>query len=807
VDVRAVLGVRMVSLGGTQCKLNPCVKIAVCIANPYSYPLEWDKDLELEFIDDTPRTNNIDTSIYGAGQTQRFLGRGSKSRNPDGSLQSGGYEPGVLNNAVFVISKGTLPAGEARAYTIGRGVTRPVNDSREVKVPLQPFGSSSPSNLENCVELDQPTPSGGNAEFANAKQLDVRESWTTSQPTVELRLAGPRSGNVLCRIERFEWDNAYHARTKTQVNHQAVRTLKMPIPLKVYTNQISLPGADYQNQLPSRDMMGTRCSTLRTYADFNLRASRFGKLITSYNPPPYFFIQADDIVVDLPPTPASSSLPPNTGPAFTRDLALSPVPWGRSLTSRDVEKTILFTFPKQFVSLAQLQHADLTADDEGVSISQQPGNAFGNSYASPFVKRKAPILARNNYHVSGQNTGVAGSSVKLPANYYDMSYLLNAAMWDTYYFSALDDYEAAGYDRSLSRPITVAFPPADATALQDPVKAASHLLVNGSFNVNCPTKDAWKALLAGTRFLDHPAGGDPSGAMYPRSLEQTSASATPPTGSGPDAFSGYRRLTPQQIDAVAEEMVKQVRLRGPFVSLSHFVNRALIDLNPRIPSSAMLGRSGALQAALDLGGANITPDGVTSAFGSRLSTKDDKVTLLVEGNYPKADVLYPSGGGFPNNQSNGSRGSTYGGEELDGSPVWANMSADLNFGACASIYADRAMLKDRALQPEQGFRSTGIPGWITQADVLQAIGPVLSARSDTFRIRGYGEALSGDGKTVLARAWCETIVQRTPNYIDPANTPTERDATLTDKVLSPMNKQFGRRFEIVSFRWLSQDEI
>jgi len=117
------------------------------------------------------------------------------------------------------------------------------------------------------------------------------------------------------------------------------------------------------------------------------------------------------------------------------------------------------------------------------------------------------------------------------------------------------------------------------------------------------------------------------------------------------------------------------------------------------------------------------------------------------------------------------------------------------------------MLTDAKLQPEQGFRSTGIPGWVTQADVLQALGPVLSARSDTFRIRSYGEALSPDGKTVLARAWCEVIVQRTPNYVDPTNTPTQRDATLTDKVLTPMNKLFGRRFEIVSFRWLSQDEI
>lgn len=804
-DFRAVLGVRMVSLGGTRCKLNPCAKIAVCLANPYPYPMEWNKDLEVEVIDDTPRENSIDTAIYGAGQTQRFLGRGPKSRDAFGNSSTGGYEPAVLNNAVFTIGKDTLPPGEARAYVVAGYTLRPANDSGLVKIPLKPFTSSSPANFELCVELDQPTPSATdtNAEFASAKQLDVRESWTTSQPTVELRLQGASSNSALCRVERFEWDNCYHAQTKTTVNYTAVNTLKMPLPLKVYTNQISMPGADYQNQLPSTDMMGTRCSTLRTFMDFNLRANRFGRLITSYNPPPYFFVQADDIVVDLPPTPKASSLPSQTGQSFTRDLSVSRVPWGYSMKSSNVNQVVLYSFPKQLVSLAQLQHVDLTADDKGISISNQPGNALGNSYASPFVKRKAPTLARKNYVVTGLNTGVAGSSTPVDANFYDMSYLLNAAMWDTFYFSSFDDYSAY---KPQNQAITVAFPPADPSVLQDPVRAAGHLLVSGSFNVNSTSKDAWKALLASTRFAAHPAGGETSDAMYPRSLEQLTPSATPATGNGPDSYSGYRRLTAQQIDAVAEEIVKQVRLRGPFVSLSHFVNRALIDINPRVANSAMFGRSGPLQAALDVG-ANISPDGTKSVFGGRIVIKDDKVRMLADGNYPKADVLYPSGGGFPANQANGTRGSTYGGTELDGSEVWGNLSADLNFGACSSILADRTMLSNSTLVPEQGFRSTGIPGWVTQADVLQVLGPSLATRSDTFRIRSYGEALSSDGKTVLAKAWCEAIVQRTPYYIDPSNPPTDRDASVTDTKLTRLNKQFGRRFEIVSFRWLSPDEI
>lgn len=77
------------------------------------------------------------------------------------------------------------------------------------------------------------------------------------------------------------------------------------------------------------------------------------------------------------------------------------------------------------------------------------------------------------------------------------------------------------------------------------------------------------------------------------------------------------------------------------------------------------------------------------------------------------------------------------------------------------------------LQREQGYRSTGIPGWVTQADVLQVIGPAVSARSDTFRIRTAGQSLDAAGK-VRATAYAEAIVQRVPEYIDPAD-PVEKN--------------------------------
>jgi hypothetical protein len=104
------------------------------------------------------------------------------------------------------------------------------------------------------------------------------------------------------------------------------------------------------------------------------------------------------------------------------------------------------------------------------------------------------------------------------------------------------------------------------------------------------------------------------------------------------------------------------------------------------------------------------------------------------------------------------------------------------------------------------------PAHIRQADVLTAVGSQLSARSDTFRIRAYGECIDAKGE-ILAQACCEAIVQRLTDYIDPADPPEAADASPdpllprnVPKLVSNANKEFGRRFEIVSFKWLPADK-
>jgi hypothetical protein len=79
---------------------------------------------------------------------------------------------------------------------------------------------------------------------------------------------------------------------------------------------------------------------------------------------------------------------------------------------------------------------------------------------------------------------------------------------------------------------------------------------------------------------------------------------------------------------------------------------------------------------------------------------------------------------------------------------------------------------------------------------------VLQPRADTFTIRAYGNATDANGN-VVAEAWCEALVQRVPEYINSVDPPQLRDANLT----SPLNRVFGRKFFIASYRWLTRNEV
>jgi len=416
------------------------------------------------------------------------------------------------------------------------------------------------------------------------------------------------------------------------------------------------------------------------------------------------------------------------------------------------------------------------------------GPGIGNSFMHP-------MLPRNDiyrYFDNSESEDIPDRSMPDNTNrndalaycdYWDHVFLLNDALWDDYFVSSLADQQRPGAgsacslnenldrlinDRGLSNTRYRYYPggqsatatKAELQAAEGYLKAAKHLVVDGMFNVNSTSVAAWQALFAGIRerqLVFRDSSGTlrniavPSGKRIAISRFDTEVSdqemASPEYGvslsDGSNVWSGVRFLDGDQLLKLAEECVKQVKRRGPFLNFSEFINRRL--------SNDDLGLMGALQSAIDY---------------------DDKTPDAKSINY-----RFKNGPDFMLNKTK------------------------LGINSFSTPEA------------AEGSRFAGIPGYVIQSDLLKPIANTLSVRDDTFRIRAHGEALDPNGK-VTARAWCEAVVQRVPEYCDPANETDvparEMDANGrfndTGK-LTPVNRRFGRRFHIESFRWLSRTEV
>jgi hypothetical protein len=97
------------------------------------------------------------------------------------------------------------------------------------------------------------------------------------------------------------------------------------------------------------------------------------------------------------------------------------------------------------------------------------------------------------------------------------------------------------------------------------------------------------------------------------------------------------------------------------------------------------------------------------------------------------------------------------------------------------------------------------PAYLTQADVIKGIAPMLTPRSDTFLVRSYGDVTNPMTGEVTASVWCEAVVQRTPALTDPDSGEVDlaRDPISPDIIKYP----YGRKMRILSIRYLSPDEV
>ena len=237
-------------------------------------------------------------------------------------------------------------------------------------------------------------------------------------------------------------------------------------------------------------------------------------------------------------------------------------------------------------------------------------------------------------------------------------------------------------------------------------------------------------------------------------------------------YTGYNSISETDLEQLAQGIVHEVKLRGPFVSLSHFVNRTVgghaikkrklpfKDPEQRIyetdkekttaANAAYIYRKGPLQAAID---------GESDAA----KATDFK---LNSGHYVDEAYIYT---------------------EAEAAEIAEDENkAERDYGA----------LIGQSLVSHY-------TGYVTQADILSRIGAFIAPRSDTFKIRAYGDVRDPVTGSATAKSWCELTVQRRAAYVDETNLSYESGrSTLTNK-----NIEYGRRFEVVAMRWLTEDEI
>lgn len=458
--------------------------------------------------------------------------------------------------------------------------------------------------------------------------------------------------------------------------------------------------------------------------------------------------------------------------------------WGShdvGIYAADPVGLILHDIPRQpMTSLGQFMHMTMRN-------SMAPGSTGGNhlvdetncmypvggSLCDPFVVMMANLsgtCAQMNY----QNN--LGPCV------IDDNFVMNQALFDSYFFSTVPpsaDWADASYKACFpayfsgttafnatniaNRTVTMPnsrmqiywknnIPPVTTGTLQQYNTAAAGLMLNGAFNVNSTSVPAWQALL-GSLSGDSanyllPSGGG-FGSISPSQLANPifrflSAVSIDGSNTVNSPWGGIHSLSNTQTQTLAQAIVNQVKLRGPFLSMADFLNRRL---DPNTNPASGLGFKGALQAAID-------STNINAAIANALP-------LITSSNSVRIARINPY--------------NVY-------IPIPANTIPSTT--------------------------SFGVPGWLIQQDIVQSFAPMMTVRSDTFVIRCYGEADNQATGLTEGRAWCEAVVQRCPDFIDQTDTALQQagDATPLSNV-NITNQTFGRKFKIISFRWLNETDL
>ncbi|MDQ8206367.1 hypothetical protein QEH52_02525 [Coraliomargarita sp. SDUM461003] len=514
-----------------------------------------------------------------------------------------------------------------------------------------------------------------------------------------------------------------------------------------------------ETELPWRHLIDSNIRAINANVEWDGFDEGIGypllSMFTTYNPDQYGLFNSGD----------DTSL-------FVEDFDRANGFWGNSIANAGESQVILFDRPRApLYSLGNLQHANLGR------YNFDPTYMVGNSYANiriPLDDTSSSSHKARIYNNRDDDFTVEHENFKI----FDTSYLVNDKLWDRYFFSGVVQLDPKEEVASEQLKAFKAGEAPDVTMTNSEIAGgktlpvpfqnrryrysddveelnkelldsrgsysdpdsddlfhhmAGYLEVDGAFNVNSTSVEAWTAFLAGLSQQTVPVYAHGQGNPY---LKEdggivVSRFSWPYHGkvrldglSGQENFwKGVRELTKEEVYDLAQAIVDQVKLRGPFLSFADFVNR-------KVEVSAE-GKMGALQAALD------DPElGLNRAerIGAYTASADNSLT----------------------------------------DPGFYDVFGETN------------------------FQAAGFPGYVLQADLLQRLAPVMTVRGDTFLIRSYGDSFDPVTGKQIAQVWCEAVVRRSVAPVEPDEDDAFEPSSASD---------FGRRFEVVSFRWLSEDEI
>ena len=521
------------------------------------------------------------------------------------------------------------------------------------------------------------------------------------------------------------------------------------------------------------------------------------------------------------------------------------------------------------VSIGQLMHANVSTSD------LFPYRTVGNSFPNTVVPLDKSWTYGTPYTVTQYTGG---------ATFADMSYLMNNALWDSFFFSGaapvLKSGKTGNYNsvRSITcQDVLKAFA-AGTSKLANPSmrlyqpfgisdapyafgftgdiatpaflntadrnittiapdgwkKMSSYLLNDGAFNVNSTSVEAWTALYASLKGLGIGTGAtSTSNARFPRIIGPTGQDVTLNDLKKSSYWNGFINLSDKQIVELAKATVAEVKARAKFFyrterdqDYAPGIRRFLGFPLSQEPATPLLGMCEFINRFL----------GPTSKFSANIAnsfyslpdvTTPNTGAAYADNFKPPSATAAPCSNKYKWMIRSGVLESaiaradkTLGSESLASTPTngaiidpavshnWKNdgVAGGGRTGMPPGLFWRNVEIltpEDNTNRTHNGF---GAAGCLFQGDLLQALGPRLATRSDTFTIRAYGEATDNSGAN--ANCVIELVVQRTPEYINNNTQPHERIEDLkSTNVAKSINSLLGRRFIIISARWLSKSEI